>query len=262
MATDNRLIPSPAKTRISVRGLNFHYGARQALFDVNIDFPEKQVTAIIGPSGCGKSTLLRVLNRMYSIYPEQKATGRVELDGDDILASHYKLSKLRLRVGMVFQKPTPFTMSIYDNIALAISHHESLSRTELDERVEFALRQAALWDEVKQKLQQSALALSGGQQQRLCIARAIAIEPEVLLLDEPTSALDPVATAKIEELLHTLRNRYTIIMVTHNMKQAARASENTAFMNSGHLVEVGLTEHIFSRPTQKATEDYITGRFG
>ncbi|WKZ88748.1 phosphate ABC transporter ATP-binding protein PstB (plasmid) [Ralstonia pickettii] len=262
MATDNRLIPPPAKTRISVRGLNFHYGARQALFDVNIDFPEKQVTAIIGPSGCGKSTLLRVLNRMYSIYPEQKATGRVELDGDDILASHYKLSKLRLRVGMVFQKPTPFTMSIYDNIALAISHHESLSRAELDERIEFALRQAALWDEVKQKLHQSALALSGGQQQRLCIARAIAIEPEVLLLDEPTSALDPVATAKIEELLHTLRNRYTIIIVTHNMQQAARASEHTAFMNMGRLVEAGPTERIFSKPTQKATEDYITGRFG
>jgi phosphate transport system ATP-binding protein len=262
MVTDNVLMPPPAATRISVQGLNFHYGARQALFDVNIDFPENEVTAIIGPSGCGKSTLLRVLNRMYSIYPEQRASGRVELDGDDILASDYKLSKLRLKVGMVFQKPTPFTMSIYDNIAMAIRHHESLNRSELDDRVEFALRQAALWSEVHQKLHQSALALSGGQQQRLCIARAIAIGPEVLLLDEPTSALDPVATAKIEDLLQTLRNQYTIIIVTHNMQQAARASDHTAFMNMGRLVEVGTTEHVFSRPTQAATEEYVTGRFG
>ena len=262
MAPDSMLTPPSGKTRISVRGLNFHYGRRQALFDINADFPEKQVTAIIGPSGCGKSTLLRVLNRMYSIYPDQQATGRVELDGHDILADGYKLSRLRLPVGMVFQKPTPFTMSIYDNIALAIQHHEALNRTELDDRVEFALRQAALWDEVSQKLQQSALALSGGQQQRLCIARAIAINPEVLLLDEPTSALDPVATGKIEELLHGLRKRYTIVMVTHNMKQAARVSEKTAFMHMGRLVEMGPTEQVFSRPTQKATEDYITGRFG
>ncbi|AQH06248.1 phosphate ABC transporter ATP-binding protein (plasmid) [Burkholderia sp. KK1] len=248
--------------RISVRGLNFHYGRRQALYDVSVDFPDREVTAIIGSSGCGKSTLLRVLNRMYSIYPDQKATGEVEMDGRNILDPQFKLNELRLKVGMVFQKPTPFTMSIYDNVALAITHHEVLSRSELDERVEFALRQGALWDEVKDKLDQSALALSGGQQQRLCIARALAIDPEVLLLDEPTSALDPVATGKIEDLLHTLRKHYTVVIVTHNMQQAARVSEHTAFMHLGKLVEFGTTEHIFSKPTQKATEDYITGRFG
>ncbi|MDN7941562.1 phosphate ABC transporter ATP-binding protein PstB [Burkholderia multivorans] len=250
------------QARISVRGLNFHYGRRQALFDVDVDFPDREVTAIIGSSGCGKSTLLRVLNRMYSIYPDQSATGRVEMDGKNILDPHFKLNELRLKVGMVFQKPTPFSMSIYDNIALAINHHEALTRSELDERVEFALRQAALWDEVKDKLNQSAHALSGGQQQRLCIARALVIDPEVLLLDEPTSALDPVATGKIEELLETLRKHYTVVIVTHNMQQAARVSEHTAFMHLGKLVEFGVTEQIFTKPTQKATEDYITGRFG
>ncbi|WP_179706260.1 phosphate ABC transporter ATP-binding protein PstB [Paraburkholderia bryophila] len=250
------------KARISVRRLNFHYGRRQALYDVNVDFPDREITAIIGSSGCGKSTLLRVLNRMYSIYPDQVATGSVELDGMNILEPRFKLNELRLKVGMVFQKPTPFTMSIYDNVALAINHHEALTRSELDERVEFALRQAAIWDEVKDKLDQSALALSGGQQQRLCIARALAIDPEVLLLDEPTSALDPIATGKIEELLHTLRKHYTVVIVTHNMQQAARVSEHTAFMHLGKLIEFGTTEQIFSKPTQKATEDYITGRFG
>jgi phosphate transport system ATP-binding protein len=250
------------KARISVRGLNFHYGRRQALFDVNVEFPDREVTAIIGASGCGKSTLLRVLNRMYSVYPDQTATGTVELDGQNILDPRFKLNQLRLKVGMVFQKPTPFTMSVYDNIALAIRHHEVLTRNELDERIEFALRQSALWDKVKDKLDQSALGLSGGQQQRLCIARAIAIDPEVLLLDEPTSALDPLATVKIEDLLNALRKNYTVVIVTHNMQQAARVSEHTAFMHLGKLVEFGTTEHIFSKPSQKATEDYITGRFG
>ncbi|QQC65558.1 phosphate ABC transporter ATP-binding protein PstB [Paraburkholderia ginsengisoli] len=257
-------MPSARTTeaRISVRGLNFHYGRRQALYDVNVDFPDREVTAIIGASGCGKSTLLRVLNRMYSVYPDQTATGIVELDGRNILEPRFRLNELRLKVGMVFQKPTPFTMSNYKNVALAITHHEALTRSELDERVEFALRQAALWDEVKDKLDQSALALSGGQQQRLCIARALAIDPEVLLLDEPTSALDPIATGKIEDLLHTLRKHYTVVIVTHNMQQAARVSEHTAFMHLGKLVEFGTTAHIFSKPTQKATEDYLTGRFG
>ncbi|MBC8751875.1 MULTISPECIES: phosphate ABC transporter ATP-binding protein PstB [Paraburkholderia] len=257
-------LPSARTTqaRISVRGLNFHYGRRQALYDVNVDFPDREVTAIIGASGCGKSTLLRVLNRMYSIYPDQTATGTVELDGKNILEPRFKLSELRLKVGMVFQKPTPFTMSVYDNVALAVTHHEALTRGELDERVEFALRQSALWDEVKDKLGQSALALSGGQQQRLCIARALAIDPEVLLLDEPTSALDPLATGKIEGLLDMLRKHYTVVIVTHNMQQAGRVAEHTAFMHLGKLVEFGTTEQIFSTPVQKATEDYITGRFG
>lgn len=251
-----------SNARISVRGLNFHYGRSQALFDVNVDFPDREVTAIIGASGCGKSTLLRVLNRMYSIYPEQTATGTIELDGRNILAPDFRLNELRLKVGMVFQKPTPFTMSIHDNVALAITHHESLTRTELDERVEFALRQAALWDEVKDKLDQSALALSVGQQQRLCIARALAINTEVLLLDEPTSALDPAATGKIEDLLNALRKDYTVVIVTHNMQQAARVSEHTAFMHMGRLVEFGATGDIFSNPSESATEDYIAGRFG
>ncbi|QIE29290.1 phosphate ABC transporter ATP-binding protein PstB [Caballeronia sp. SBC2] len=248
--------------RISVRNLNFHYGKRQALYDVNVDFPDREITAIIGASGCGKSTLLRVLNRMYSVYPEQTATGAVELDGKNILDPRFKLSALRLKVGMVFQKPTPFTMSIYDNVALAIQHHEALNHTEMDERVEFALRQAALWDEVRDKLDQSALALSGGQQQRLCIARAIAVDPEVLLLDEPTSALDPIATARIEELLETLKRHYTVVMVTHNMKQAARVSKNTAFMHLGKLIEFGTTEQIFSKPREKLTEGYVRGLYG
>lgn len=249
-------------TRIRVRNLDFHYGHRQALFDVNVDFPDREVTAIIGASGCGKSTLLRVLNRMYSIYPGQAAKGAVELDGQNILDPSFKLSALRLKVGMVFQKPTPFTMSIYENIALAIRHHESLNHSEMDERVEFALRQGALWDEVKDKLDQSALALSGGQQQRLCIARAIAVDPEVLLLDEPTSALDPIATGRIEELLETLKRHYTVVMVTHNMKQAARVSKNTAFMHLGKLVEFGTTEQIFSKPREKLTEGYVRGLYG
>jgi phosphate transport system ATP-binding protein len=250
------------KARITVRNLNFHYGKRQALYDVNADFPDREITAIIGASGCGKSTLLRVLNRMYSVYPEQTATGVVELDGENILGPKFKLSALRLKVGMVFQKPTPFTMSIYDNVALAIQHHEALNHAEMDERVEFALRQAALWDEVRDKLGQSALALSGGQQQRLCIARAIAVDPEVLLLDEPTSALDPIATARIEELLETLKRHYTVVMVTHNMKQAARVSKNTAFMHLGKLIEFGTTEQIFSTPREKLTEGYVRGLYG
>ncbi|WP_233884900.1 phosphate ABC transporter ATP-binding protein PstB [Paraburkholderia flagellata] len=251
-----------SNVRISVRDLNFHYGRRQALFDVSVDFPDREVTAIIGSSGCGKSTLLRVLNRMYSIYPDQVATGTVELEGRNILADDFKLNELRLKVGMVFQKPTPFSMPVYDNVALAITHHERLRRSELDERVEFALRQAALWDEVRDKLDQSALALSGGQQQRLCIARALAIGPEVLLLDEPTSSLDPISAGRIEELLIELRKHYTVVIVTHNMHQAARLSEHTAFMHMGRVVEFGTTERIFAKPSQKATEDYVTGRFG
>lgn len=251
-----------SNARISVRDLNFHYGRHQALFDVSVDFPEREVTAIIGSSGCGKSTLLRVLNRMYSIYPDQVATGTVELEGRNILADDFKLNELRLKVGMVFQTPTPFAMSIYDNVSLAIEHHERLRRSELDERVEFALQQAALWDEVRDKLDQSALALSGGQQQRLCIARALAIGPEVLLLDEPTSALDPISAGRIEELLVVLRKHYTVVIVTHNMHQAARLSKYTAFMHMGRVVEFGTTEQIFAKPSQRSTEEYVTGRFG
>lgn len=256
---------TPAAThapKISARGLNFFYGKFHALKDINLDIPQNKVTAFIGPSGCGKSTLLRVFNRMYELYPDQRAEGQVLLDGQNLLTSKEDVALLRAKVGMVFQKPTPFPMSIFDNIAFGIKLFESLSATDLEERVEWALRKAALWNEVKDKLKQSGSSLSGGQQQRLCIARGIAIKPEVLLLDEPCSALDPISTAKIEELITELKDDYTVVIVTHNMQQAARCSDYTAYMYLGDLVEFGSTEQMFFKPTRKETEDYITGRFG
>jgi phosphate transport system ATP-binding protein len=258
--------PTPIRkastAKLSARGVDFFYNGEQALKQIDIDVPENKVTALIGPSGCGKSTLLRVFNRIYSLYPGQEARGDVRLDGENILDPKYSLNRLRGKVGMVFQKPVPFPMSIYDNVAYGIRHHESLSRAAMDQRVEAALRQAALWDEVKDKLKNNALGLSGGQQQRLCIARAIALKPEVLLFDEPTSALDPIATGKIEQLFAELKQDFTILIVTHNMQQAARCSDYTAFMYLGELVEHGVTETIFTKPTRQQTEDYITGRFG
>ena len=259
------MIETPSKPetiKLAARGVRFHYGDSQALHGIDLDVPEHRVTALIGPSGCGKSTLLRVFNRIFELYPGQRAEGEVLLDGENVLARNYPLARLRSRIGMVFQKPVPFPMTIYDNIAYGISHYEKLPRAEMDDRVEAALTRAALWDEVKDKLKKSALGLSGGQQQRLCIARAIAIEPEVILFDEPTSALDPIATARIEQLIEELKHQFTILIVTHNMQQAARCSDYTAFMYLGELVERGRTEQIFTRPTQKRTEDYITGRFG
>ncbi|MCL4525439.1 MAG: phosphate ABC transporter ATP-binding protein PstB [Gammaproteobacteria bacterium] len=252
----------PQKTKMSVRHLDFFYGSNKALIDINLEIPENQVTAFIGPSGCGKSTLLRVFNRMYSLYPGQRATGEVLLDGENILAPGMDVNMLRAKIGMVFQKPTPFPMSIYDNIAFGIKLYEKLRKVEMDERVEQALRHAALWEEVKDKLKTSGLGLSGGQQQRLCIARAVAVKPEVILLDEPTSALDPIATLKIEELVSELRNQFTILIVTHNMQQAARVSDYTAFMYMGEMVEFDSTHQLFTNPSKKQTEDYITGRYG
>ncbi len=249
-------------TKIVARGLDFFYQGYHALKNVNMDVPERRVTAIIGPSGCGTSTLLRIFNRIYAIYPKLEARGEVLLDGENILDARYPLNRLRSKVGMVFQKPVPFPMSIFENIAYGIRHHERLSKSEMDMRVELALRQAALWDEAKDKLKQSALGLSGGQQQRLCIARAIALKPEVLLLDEPTSSLDPIATGRIEQLIEELKRDFTIVIVTHNMQQAARVSDKTAFMYMGELIEFGDTEKIFTKPDKKQTEDYITGRFG
>lgn len=248
--------------KITARNLNFYYNGYQALKNINLDIAERKVTAIIGPSGCGKSTLLRVFNRIYSIYPKFEAKGEVMLDGENILDPSFALNRLRSKVGMVFQKPVPFPMSIYDNIAYGIKHYEKLSRVEMDNRVEQALHQAALWDEAKDKLKQNALGLSGGQQQRLCIARAIALKPEVILFDEPTSALDPIATSKIEQLVEELKSQFTIVIVTHNMQQASRVSDHTAFMYLGDLVEFGDTTMIFENPKQKMTEDYITGRYG
>jgi phosphate transport system ATP-binding protein len=253
---------SVARPKMAARSLDFYYNGFRALKDVNFDIAEKRVTALIGPSGCGKSTLLRVFNRIYSIYPKLEAKGEVLLDGENILDPKFPLNRLRSKVGMVFQKPVPFPMSIYDNIAYGIRHHEKMSKGEMDVRVEQALTQGALWTEVKDKLRQSALGLSGGQQQRLCIARAIALRPEVLLLDDPTSALDPIATGKIEQLIAELKEHFTIAIVTHNMQQAARCSDYTAFMYLGELVEFGDTEVLFTKPTKKQTEDYITGRFG
>jgi phosphate transport system ATP-binding protein len=253
---------APREAKLSARNLAFHYGAFTALKDINLDVPERRVTSLIGPSGCGKSTLLRIFNRIYSIYPGQRATGEVILDGENILDPQYPLNKLRSKIGMVFQKPVPFPMSIYDNISYGISHYEKLSRADMDVRVEQALNQAALWGEVKDKLKQSALGLSGGQQQRLCIARAVALKPEVILFDEPTSALDPIATGKIEQLISELKQQFTILIVTHNMQQAARCSDYTAFMYLGELIEHGVTSTIFTKPTKQQTEDYITGRFG
>jgi phosphate transport system ATP-binding protein len=248
--------------KIKIRNLCFYYGNYQALKPMAFEIPEKRVTAFIGPSGCGKSTLLRTFNRMYELYPNQRATGEILMDGENVLDPRQDLNMLRARVGMVFQKPTPFPMSIFDNIAFGIKLYESLSRRELEERVEWALRKAALWDEVKDKLNQSGTSLSGGQQQRLCIARAIAVKPEVLLLDEPASALDPISTARIEELIHELKEDYTIAIVTHNMQQAARVSDYTAYIYLGELIEFGKTDEVFIKPKRKETEDYITGRFG
>jgi phosphate transport system ATP-binding protein len=248
--------------KISVRGLSFYYGAARALKDVDLTLRERKVTALIGPSGCGKSTLLRVFNRMYDLYPNQRAEGEVLLDGENILSPDLDLNLLRARVGMVFQKPTPFPMSIYDNIAFGVRLYEKVNKSELDGRVESALRRSALWDEVKDKLAASGLSLSGGQQQRLCIARTVAIKPEVILFDEPCSALDPISTSKIEELIDELTDDYTIVIVTHNMQQAARVSDYTAFMYLGELVEFEDTSKIFTSPREKRTQDYITGRFG
>lgn len=262
LATAERDGQPEAPVKVSTRGLDFHYGDFHALKQIDLDIPEKRVTALIGPSGCGKSTLLRVYNRIYALYPKQVASGEVLLDGENILNPKYPLNRLRSKVGMVFQKPVPFPMTIYENIAYAIRHHEKLSKKKMDERVEHALGQAALWDEVKDKLGQSALGLSGGQQQRLCIARAVALRPDVLLLDEPTSALDPISTSRIEQLIEELKNDYTIVVVTHNMQQAARISEYTAFMYLGDLIEHDETRTIFSNPSKQQTEDYITGRFG
>jgi phosphate transport system ATP-binding protein len=251
-----------SRHKVLIRNVEFYYGAFKALKNITMPLHERRVTAFIGPSGCGKSTLLRVLNRIYELYPGQRATGEVIVDGENILAPGLDLNLLRARIGMVFQKPTPFPMSIYDNIAFGVRLYESLPRHELDERVESALRRAALWEEVKDKLQQSGLSLSGGQQQRLCIARAVAVRPEILLLDEPASALDPISTQRIEELIAELKADYSIAIVTHNMQQAARTSDYTAFMYLGELIEFDETERIFTRPKEKHTEDYITGRFG
>lgn len=247
---------------LEIRNLNFFYGSYQGLKNINLDIQEKKVTAFIGPSGCGKSTLLRSLNRMYDLYPGQRAEGEINFYGENILESNRDLNLLRSRIGMVFQKPTPFPMSIYENIAFGVRLYDRLSRSEMDDRVEWALNKAALWVEVKDKLHQSGLSLSGGQQQRLCIARGVAVKPSVLLLDEPTSALDPISTAKIEELINELKDDYTIAIVTHNMQQAARVSDFTAYMYLGSLIEFGKTDEIFIKPKRKETEDYITGRFG
>jgi phosphate transport system ATP-binding protein len=250
------------KPKLSVRNLNFYYGSFLALKSITMDIPERRVTAFIGPSGCGKSTLLRTFNRMYSLYPEQRAEGEIIVDGENLLTSKQDVSLIRARIGMVFQKATPFPMSIYDNIAFGVRLFENLTRGQMEERVEWALRRAALWAEVSDKLSQSGNSLSGGQQQRLCIARSIAIRPEVILLDEPCSALDPISTAKVEELINELKNDYTVVIVTHNMQQAARVSDYTAYMYLGELIEFDATDTIFIKPKHKQTEDYITGRFG
>jgi phosphate transport system ATP-binding protein len=253
---------NPTTPKMVVRNLNFHYGTFRALKDINLTIPEKMVTAFIGPSGCGKSTLLRTFNRMYQLYPKQRATGEILLDGENILSPKQDLNTLRAKIGMVFQKPTPFPMSIYDNIAFGVKLYERLNRHDMDERVEWALKKAALWGEVRDILKQSGMGLSGGQQQRLCIARAIAVKPQVLLLDEPTSALDPISTAHIEKLIDELKEDFTIVIVTHNMQQAARVSDFTAYMYLGDLIEFGDTSTVFTNPKRKETEDYITGRFG
>jgi phosphate transport system ATP-binding protein len=261
------VVPAPASAasmspKVEIRHLDFYYGEAKALKNISLSLNENKVTAFIGPSGCGKSTLLRVLNRMYDLYPDQRAEGEVLLDGENILSPQQDLNLLRARIGMVFQKPTPFPMSIYENIAFGIRLYERFPKSELDRRVEHALRRAALWDEVKDKLAANGQSLSGGQQQRLCIARTVAVKPEVILLDEPCSALDPISTAKIEELIDELKEDYTIVIVTHNMQQAARVSDFTAFMYLGELIEFGSTTHIFTAPTDRRTQDYITGRFG
>jgi phosphate transport system ATP-binding protein len=262
MKAENSATPKITVPKIIVKDLCFYYGNFCALKDINLSIAEKMVTAFIGPSGCGKSTLLRTFNRMYQLYPKQRASGEILLDGENILDKAQDLNMLRAKVGMVFQKPTPFPMSIYDNIAFGVKLYESLGKNEMDERVEWALRKAALWTEAKDKLKQSGTGLSGGQQQRLCIARAIAVKPQVLLLDEPTSALDPISTAHIEKLIDELKEDFTIVIVTHNMQQAARVSDYTAYMYLGDLIEFGDTSTVFTNPKRKETEDYITGRFG
>jgi phosphate transport system ATP-binding protein len=253
---------APESNAIEIRNLDFFYGKFKGLKGINLDIAEKKATAFIGPSGCGKSTLLRTLNRMYSLYPGQRAEGEINLYGQNILDPKQDLNLLRSQVGMVFQKPTPFPMSIYDNIAFGVRLYENLSKADMDARVEWALSKAAIWTEVKDKLGQSGLSLSGGQQQRLCIARTVAVKPKVILLDEPTSALDPISTSKVEELVHELKNDYTVAIVTHNMQQAARVSDYTAYMYIGELVEFGETAELFVKPKKKETQDYITGRFG
>jgi phosphate transport system ATP-binding protein len=262
LATAEAAIDKPVKPKIQVRGLNFYYGESKALKNISLDLRERSVTAFIGPSGCGKSTLLRCFNRIYELYPKQRADGEVLLDGRNVLDRSQDLNLLRTKIGMVFQKPTPFPMSIYENIAFGVRLYEKLPKSEMDGRVEHALKRAALWSEVKDKLDASGLSLSGGQQQRLCIARTVAVKPEVILLDEPASALDPLSTAKIEELIDELKGDYTIVIVTHNMQQAARVSSQTAFMYLGELIEFDQTEKIFTSPREKRTQDYITGRFG
>jgi phosphate transport system ATP-binding protein len=257
MTPEIKIIP-----KLIVKDLNFFYGAERALKNINLTIPEKMVTAFIGPSGCGKSTLLRTFNRMYQLYPKQRAEGEILLDGENLLDKKQDLNTLRAKIGMVFQKPTPFPMSIYDNVAYGVKLYENLSSHDMAERVEWALKKAALWNEVKDKLKQSGTGLSGGQQQRLCIARAIAVKPQVLLLDEPTSALDPISTAHIEKLIDELKKDFTIVIVTHNMQQAARVSDFTAYMYLGDLIEFGDTSTVFTNPKRKETEDYITGRFG
>jgi phosphate transport system ATP-binding protein len=249
-------------SKVATRHLNFFYGDNQALFDNNLDIAENRVTAIIGPSGCGKSTHLRIYNRIYELYRDQRATGEVLLDGANIIDPHYDIMELRRKIGMIFQKPTPFPMSVFDNVAYGLKLHYIMKKSEMADRVEEALSRAALWDEVKDVLDRPGTALSGGQQQRLCIARALAVEPEVLLMDEPTSAIDPIATAKIEELINSLKSTYTMVIVTHNMQQAARVSDFTAFFFQGYIIEFGETKKIFTKPSQKKTEEYITGRFG
>jgi phosphate transport system ATP-binding protein len=265
-STPTQISPQAAVTahpeKVSIRNLQFYYGDTQALKDISLPLYERKVTAFIGPSGCGKSKLLRVLNRMYDLYPRQRAEGEVLLDGENILSAKQDVNLLRARIGMVFQRPTPFPMSIYDNVAFGIGLYEKLGRVEMAERVESALRRTALWDEVKDKLSASGLSLSGGQQQRLCIARTVAVKPEVILLDEPASALDPISTAKIEELIDELSNDYTLVIVTHNMQQAVRVSEYTAFMYLGRVIEFDETGRIFTSPRERRTQDYITGRFG
>jgi phosphate transport system ATP-binding protein len=248
--------------RIGIRDLDFYYGSNQALKKINLDLPEKQVTGMIGPSGCGKSTLLRVLNRMYDLYPGQRAVGQVMMDGENIIDPGVDLNSLRARIGMVFQKPTPFPMTIYDNIAFGVKLHEKLSKSAMDERVEWSLTRGALWDEVKDRLNTSAMGLSGGQQQRLCIARTIAVRPEVILFDEPTSALDPISTLKVEELIDELKHDFTIAIVTHNMQQAARCADQVAFFYIGEMVEVAPAVQMFTAPKERRTQEYITGRFG
>ena len=260
MAASSKL--ASERIKMEVRDLDFYYGKFQALKKINLTIPEKKVTAFIGPSGCGKSTLLRVFNRMFELYPDHRAEGEVNVDGENILRTRRDIALIRAKIGMIFQKPTPFPMSIYENIAFGVRLFESLSRSAMDERVEWALKKAALWNEVKDKLQQSGTSLSGGQQQRLCIARGIAVRPEIILFDEPCSALDPISTSKIEELIDELKSDYTVAIVTHNMQQAARVSDYTAYMYLGELMEFGETDQIFVKPARRETEDYITGRFG